>query len=223
MAARNLVLVMTALTFLGTSAAGCARDPKSPEAERMQAQRDAARERATTQTPDAPPAVPPSLSPQPQPNQVAGIGDNAAPLPDAPGPAEVGKDEDELAKIGPSQAQLEAEARANAAAAAKDKAKWEKQAHDADRRNTEEWSRDRVAKASARATELQNKSSRVPPGKRGKFNTDMTMFQTRKAQVLSKINSLSATGTDEWKITKADLDRTIDEMDQALIRLEGDF
>lgn len=211
MAARNLVLVMALATM------ACAQEARSPEAEQLQTTRQAPPPPASATTP--PSTTGGSIGGP----QVAGIGDNYAPMPPAPGPAEPPKDEDELAKIGPNQQQLEAEAQANARAAAKEKAKWEKQAHEADRRTTEEWSRDRVAKDTARATELQNQSSRVPPQKRGKYNTDMTMFQTRRSQVLSRINSLSATGTDEWKITKAELDRAIDEMDAALIRLEGDF
>jgi hypothetical protein len=223
MAARNLVLVM----MLATGAFACAREAKTPEAEQLQAERDANRERAQVMQPrDPPPAVPPPLTSQGTGGevgggQVAGIGDNPAPIAPAPGPAEVVKDED--ARTGPTAAQLQDEARANAQAAAKEKAKWEKQAHDADRRQTEDWSRDRVMKAAARAAELQNQSSRVPPAKRGRFNTDMTTFQSKKSEVLSRINSLSATGTDEWKVTKRELDRAIDQMDAALIRLEGDF
>lgn len=213
---RPFVLAMT----FATSVVACAN--RAPAPREPTSERAVTGEAAAPGAPLAPPESPPP-APVIAPNEVAGIAPPSAPLPAAPGPAEVGKDEDELANVGPSQAELEAQAREDARAAAKDKAKWARLAHAADRRATEDWSREHVQKAAARATELQNQSSRIPPRKRDRFRSDMTTFLTRKSEALSRINSLSATGSDEWKITKAELDRVIQEMDAALARLEGDF
>lgn len=206
------------MVVLVMAGVGCAREAKSPDA--------APRESASAAAPASgasSAASSPSQEPAIASNEVAGLAPSNAELPPAPGPANVVKDEDEIAKIGPNLTELEQEARDNAQAEAREKAKWAKLAREADRRGTEDWSRDRVQKASARVAQLQNQSSRVPPAKRGRFNTDMMAFHSHKAEVLSRINSLSATGSEEWKLAKQELDRAIDEMDQALIRLEGDF
>lgn len=202
---------MTLVTLASACASRDAKGPGTPTA-------SGATARPRTPS-DPPPAAPPIVAT----NEVAGVAPTNAEVAPAPGPATLGKDEDELAKIGPNQAEMEEQARVNAQAAAKDKAKWAKQAHDADRRGTEDWSRDHVQKAAARAVEIQNQSSRVPAAKRGRFNTDMTTFQTRRSEVLSRISGLRSSGIEEWKMTKAALDHAIEEMDQALMRLEGDL
>jgi cell pole-organizing protein PopZ len=198
MAARNLFLGM-ALVLGGVACGSSTPEPKLPETTTV------APAPVAVRAPDPPPAVPPSLAAQPPAPAVEAPAAAPAPLP-APGLAEV-----------------EADARAQASMAAKEKAKWAKAAHDADRKGTEEWSREHVQKATARVSQLQTQVSRIPPMKRGKYNTDMAAFSTRKAEVLSRINSLNATGTDEWKTAKAALDRAIEDLDAALARLENDF
>lgn len=210
MAARSLILAFT----LGAFAVACghsqARGPSDV---------------ATTPVPPPPAADPPPAIPPPAVVQQAQENAASAEPVITPAPATPVAAGDDLQPTDENQnaAQIQEEARANAQAAAKEKAKWAKLAVQQDRKQTEEWSRDRAMKAGARASTLQSQVSRVPAPKKGKFNTDMTNFVTKKNAVLSRVNSLSATGSEEWKTAKAELDRAIDEMDTALMRLEGDF
>ena len=98
---------MTLVTLASACASRDAKGPGTPTA-------SGATARPRTPS-DPPPAAPPIVAT----NEVAGIAPTNAEVAPAPGPATLGKDEDELAKIGPNQAEMEEQARLNAQAAAK--------------------------------------------------------------------------------------------------------
>ena len=68
------------------------------------------------------------------------------------------------------------EAREQTAQQARDKAKWQKEAIDADRHAAFEYARERFENANARVVRVNNMSSRVPAERRVQYNTDMTTF-----------------------------------------------
>jgi hypothetical protein len=190
------VLALSALT-LG-SIAGCGRDTNTPDD--VVAEQNAQRERANMQPPDPPPAIPPSL-----------VQADAPPV--ALAPTDPNADPQAIAAA--------EQAREQAAQQARDKAKWQKDALDADRRATYEYARERLENANARVVRVNNMSSRVAPTRRGQFNTDMTTFGSKKVKLQSIMDSLSSSGQ-SWKRTREDLERAIEELDAAATKLEGD-
>lgn len=134
-----------------------------------------------------------------------------------------GPSKDEDVALDPARAAAQVEAQANAEQQTKDRAKWDKMGRDIERKTTDTDARDRLAKATARVAQAQNQQSRVLAARRGKFNTDMVTFGSKKVDVQSRINSIYAYGSDEWKRMRAELDRALDEMDMAATRVEGDL
>lgn len=159
--------------------------------------------------------APVAVAPEPTPIMAA---------PESPLQAKQGQaTKEETGEEAVARATAQVEAEANAAQQTKDKAKWEKMGRDVERKTTDMDSRDRLAKASARVAQAANQLSRVPPQRRGRYNTDMVTFGTKKADVQARISSIYAYGSDEWKRMRAELDKALDELDAAATRVEGDL
>ena len=92
-----------------------------------------------------------------------------------------------------------------------------------DRKNTDEYARDRLVKATARVAATQNQSARIQGERRLKFTHDVNEFDAKRSQVKTRIDELASTGSDEWRITKEALDDALNELDALSYRVEGDM
>lgn len=146
-----------------------------------------------------------------------------APPPEAPLQAKQGDVAKEDGEEGVMRARAQVEAEANAAQRAKDKPKWEKMGRDIERKAADQDAHDRLARATARVANAQNQLSRVPAHRRGKYNTDLVTFGTKKADVQSRISSIYSYGSDEWNRMRVELDRALDELERAAGVVEGDL
>lgn len=191
-----------ALAISAVACAGTNRDVASPDAE--QAEQAAAVERSQVAVIPAPPPTIPANVDQ---NQIPVVKDQAA--------LEPTNDPQVLA----AQEEAKTEAEQNA----REQKKWDKLGRDADRKNTDAYARDRLAKASARVSAVQNASSRVQGKRRLKLTHDIADFTAKKGDVESRIESLKVAGSDEWQITKQSLDEAINQLDAISYRVEGDM
>ncbi|MBX3226050.1 MAG: hypothetical protein KIT84_29255 [Labilithrix sp.] len=163
----------------------------------------------------APPPSQPSPAPPPTIQEPTGLA--------TPPPPEVQAKQGEATKD-PNEDTMrtaaEVEARANAEQLAKDRAKWEKMGREIERKAAYEDAHDRLTRASARVAQTQTQLSRIPPARRGKYNTDMATFGSKKAAVQSRMSSIHAYGSDEWQRMRGELYRALDELDAAATRVE---
>ncbi|MBX3214200.1 MAG: hypothetical protein KF850_19355 [Labilithrix sp.] len=92
-----------------------------------------------------------------------------------------------------------------------------------ERSKVETDAKERLTKANAKAVEAKNKSAKVPANKRAKFNAEMNTFNTKKAEVQNRISNLSRSSNEEWKDAKAKLDKSLDDLEAAVDRLDDDM
>jgi len=120
------------------------------------------------------------------------------------------------------RADARAEANEDIAAAQEDVAKADA-AMRAERVKVEGEARSRLAKADARAWEAKNKSAKIRPEKRAKFDTTFVSYERQKLDVQLAITNLPRATNAEWQDVKGRLDKQLDALEAAANRLHDDL
>ena len=196
-----------ALALSAAACAGARQEAATPEASPAGGDTTVSTRSRTTLLPEQAPSTPDNLG-QNQAKQIP------QPVKDAAADPNVAD-----AKTLAAQEEAKDEAEANA----RDAEKWQKLGRDQDRKNTDEYARDRLAKAISRVSEAQNQSARIQGARRLKFTHDVNDFDAKRVDVKTRIDELAATGSDEWRITKDSLDDALNELDALSYRVAGDL
>lgn len=120
------------------------------------------------------------------------------------------------------RAETIAEGRRNVAEAHEDLSKAQASL-EAERAKTEADAKERLRKAEAKVMEAQNKSGRLSTAKRTKLASDLSAFNGKKAEVESRLSSLSQSTEHDFKDAKAKLDKSLDDLESVADRVEGDL
>jgi hypothetical protein len=83
--------------------------------------------------------------------------------------------------------------------------------------------KERFNKADAKAWQAKNKSARLAMNRRAKFNADWNAVASKKSEVQNRLGALSTVSKDEWKDAKAKLEKSLDELEWMVRRLDEDL
>jgi DNA repair exonuclease SbcCD ATPase subunit len=92
-----------------------------------------------------------------------------------------------------------------------------------DRESTEANARSRLEKADARFTAAKKQIANEPAKKRGKLDSDMNIYNSKKAEVDKQLKDLSRVPDDKWQDAKAKLDKSLDELERFADRIHSDL
>jgi hypothetical protein len=81
----------------------------------------------------------------------------------------------------------------------------------------------RFNKADAKAWEAKTKSGKVPAAKKPRWSADWTTYSAKKSEVQNRLGALSNASNEQWKDSKAKLEKSLDDLEASVQRLNDDL
>jgi hypothetical protein len=81
----------------------------------------------------------------------------------------------------------------------------------------------RFNKADAKAWEAKTKSGKLPAAKKPRWSADWTTYTAKKSEVQNRLGALSSASNEQWKESKAKLEKSLDDLEAAVQRLNDDL
>ena len=92
-----------------------------------------------------------------------------------------------------------------------------------DRRDFDSKTKERLAKIDAKAKELSTKSAKLTGKKATDFKTQQTSYTTLRNDANAKVSGLASATNDGWSAAKADVVKSLDDLDSALAGMGKDL
>lgn len=83
--------------------------------------------------------------------------------------------------------------------------------------------KEKLNKLSAKALESKNKSGKLNASKQAKFNSTWSTYSNRKAAALQNIQALGTVSNDEWKAAKERVNKSLEDLDSSVSKLDDDL
>jgi hypothetical protein len=94
---------------------------------------------------------------------------------------------------------------------------------DQDRRDFDTKSRERLAKLDAKAYELKDKSGKLTAAKKTNFTATWNQYSAERGDTNAKIDKLPQVSNDDWKVSKAKVEKNLDQLEATVDKLGRDL